>query len=51
MQLFKNDAIAQMQLLHQQGVKVDANELGRAFIGIELEDEWYNVATSRLLDL
>ena len=24
MQLFKNDAIAQMQLLHQQGVKVDA---------------------------
>lgn len=24
MQLFKNDAIAQMQLLHQQGVKVNA---------------------------
>lgn len=24
MRLFKNDAIAQMQLLHQQGVKVDA---------------------------
>ena len=36
MRLFKNDAIAQMQL-------------GRAFIGIELEDEWYNVATSRLI--
>ena len=30
---------------------VAANELGRAFIGIELEDEWYNVATSRLFDL
>ena len=30
---------------------VAANELGRAFIGIELDDEWYNVATSRLFDL
>lgn len=30
---------------------VAANELNREFVGIEFDDNWYNLATSRLLDL